>query len=431
MLSHRVPPKRIARYGVALLSTLGLLGVIATMVAVARGQPSSLGFGSGPGVRVSAVLSCADGVGGLVVGGLVASRRPRHLFGWLLLAMGAEFTLTRAVSAFASDAYAHSRHPSILAQVALVATAPITAITFVTVPLLMAVFPTGVVSGRWRRLILWFGAAALAVDVLASVFNPGLEPGSSAVGYVNPIGFRSASGVIHRAVVIAPSVLAALSLIVVGDVVMRWRRSSGIVRQQMKFFGYAAILVVVLFVALVIFQGRLPDLAQDSWPIGYLVGLNGLAVATGLAVYRFGLYEIDRLMSRTVTYALVTGLLVGLYIGTVTLTTKVLPLQSPVGVAASTLVAAALFNPLRKSVQRLVDRRFNRRQYDAEATISSFTARLREAVDLPAVQRDLLATVTEAFEPSHATLWMQRRGHHGTGRHAAGPLTDQPALIER
>lgn len=140
------------------------------------------------------------------------------------------------------------------------------------------------------------------------------------------------------------------------------------------------------------------------------MALNALAVATGLAVTRFRLYEIDRLLSRTVPYALVTGLLVGVYVGIVTLATRVLPVSSPVGVAASTLVVAALFNPLRKWVQRVVDCRFNRAHYDAEAAVAAFTPpRSREAVDLDSVQHDLLDAVNHAFEPAHVSVWLKRR----------------------
>jgi hypothetical protein len=126
-----------------------------------------------------------------------------------------------------------------------------------------------------------------------------------------------------------------------------------------------------------------------------------------VAILRYRLYDLDRLISRTVSYALLTALLAGAFIGVVVLTTDVLPLSSRVGVAASTLVAAALFNPLRTRVQRVVDRRFNRPRYDAQATVAAFTARLRDAVELDAVRGELLATVHEAVRPSHVSVWLR------------------------
>ncbi len=132
-----------------------------------------------------------------------------------------------------------------------------------------------------------------------------------------------------------------------------------------------------------------------------------LPVAMGVGILKYRLYEIDRLISRTLSYLIITGLLAGVFVGIVVLTTDVLPFSSPVGVAASTLAAAALFNPLRLRVQRLVDRRFNRARYDAEAIVAAFTLRLRDAVDLETVRSELLQAVDRAVEPAHASVWIR------------------------
>ena len=137
------------------------------------------------------------------------------------------------------------------------------------------------------------------------------------------------------------------------------------------------------------------------------VALVALPWSVGIAVLRYRLYEVDRLISRTISYAILTGLLVAVFVGIVALATDVLPFSSPVGVAASTLAAAALFNPLRLRVQRLVDRRFNRARYDAEAIVSAFTMRLRDAVDLDTVRWELLLAVDGAVQPAHASVWMR------------------------
>jgi hypothetical protein len=139
-------------------------------------------------------------------------------------------------------------------------------------------------------------------------------------------------------------------------------------------------------------------------------GIVALPVSIGVAILKYRLYEIDRLISRTLSYAIVTGLVVGVYVGVVTLVTKGLGFSSPIAVAASTLAAVALFNPLRVRIQRVVDRRFNRARYDADAIVAAFTTRLRDAVDLEAVRSELLEVVNRAVEPAHASVWIRRRG---------------------
>jgi hypothetical protein len=140
-----------------------------------------------------------------------------------------------------------------------------------------------------------------------------------------------------------------------------------------------------------------------------LVGLAALPVGIGVGILKYRLYDIDRIISRTLAYAIVTGLLVGVYAGLVLLTTQVFRVHTPVAVAASTLAAAALFHPLRQRVQRAVDRRFNRARYDADQTVAAFAARLKDAVDLDAVRDDLASVVHQALEPAHVSLWISQR----------------------
>jgi hypothetical protein len=135
-------------------------------------------------------------------------------------------------------------------------------------------------------------------------------------------------------------------------------------------------------------------------------GVAALPVSMGVAILKYRLYEIDRIISRTLAYAIVTGLLVGVYAGLVLLATEVLRLHGPVTVAAATLVAAALFNPLRRRVQHVVDRRFNRARYDAERTVTAFAARLQDAVNPDAVQADLADVVHAALEPTYVSVWL-------------------------
>jgi hypothetical protein len=138
-----------------------------------------------------------------------------------------------------------------------------------------------------------------------------------------------------------------------------------------------------------------------------LLGTVALPVGLGVGILRYRLYEIDRLISRTISYLIVTGLLVGIFAGAVLLATRILPFSSPVAVAASTLNAAGLFNPLRHRVQHVVDRRFNRARYNAEAILAGFSSRLRQTVDLMTIERELLGAVNLSLAPGHASLWIK------------------------
>jgi hypothetical protein len=167
-----------------------------------------------------------------------------------------------------------------------------------------------------------------------------------------------------------------------------------------------------IFVVSALIAQVLTTTHSQGWQlVSDVVGIGNVAlpVSMGVAILKFRMYEIDRLISRTLSYAIVSGLLVGVFVAVVTLTTGVLPFSSPVGVAASTLAAASLFNPLRRRVQHLVDRRFNRARYDAEATVAAFTLRLRDAVDLDTVRGELLHAVDRAVEPAHVSLWIRPR----------------------
>jgi hypothetical protein len=183
-----------------------------------------------------------------------------------------------------------------------------------------------------------------------------------------------------------------------GHQAVSWRRSSGERRQQLKWLLSGTVVCAVLGIW---------ALATNSaiWEVAIL-GLCALPASMGVAILRYRLYDIDRIISRTLAYALVTGLLVGVYAGLVLLATQVLRFSSPVAVAASTLAAAALFNPVRRRVQRAVDRRFNRARYDADAAAAAFAGRLQGAVDLDAVRADLLGSVAAALEPAHVSVWL-------------------------
>jgi hypothetical protein len=189
---------------------------------------------------------------------------------------------------------------------------------------------------------------------------------------------------------------------------LSYRRASGVRRQQFKCVmgGLTVCLLAMCALASGTASGGNSLLAQ-IWSQVPWVAFSALPISIGLAILRYRMYDIDRLVSRTLSYTILTALLVGTFIGLVSLTTNTLALSGRVGVAASTLAAAALFNPLRKHIQRLVDRRFNRARYDAEATVAAFTARLRDAVEIDAIAADLLDAVNHAVRPAHASIWIR------------------------
>jgi hypothetical protein len=200
-------------------------------------------------------------------------------------------------------------------------------------------------------------------------------------------------------------------------------------------FLYLLGIGLCVFVVLLFPTGRLPSRrwrpvawAAGAGLAGWVLGCVALVpVAIGVAVLRYRLYDIDRIISRTVAYAIVTGLLIGIYAGLVLLATQVLLIHSAVAVAAATLIAAGLFNPVRRRVQHRVDRRFNRARYDAETTVAAFAARLKDAVDLDAVRADLASVVRTALEPAQVWVWTGERQPDEAARTAARIASSSPS----
>src|SRR5579862_6074380 len=233
----------------------------------------------------------------------------------------------------------------------------------------------------------------------------------SKASYPNPLGFFPQHGWFSGFVlaVVVATIAAAVS--VVTSVFVRRRGASPELRKQLAWLGHVGLLTVLWILILApgaaIDPGGNNTLGTVLWVLMVLTPVVGIPVACVVAVLKYRLFDIDRLISRTVSYAIVTGLLVGLYAGLVLLAGHVLPVHSSVTVAAATLVVAALFNPVRRRVQHAVDHRFNRSRYDAELTAAAFAARLQDATDLAAVRADLAATVDRALEPEHLFVWLR------------------------
>jgi len=334
-----------------------------------------------------------------VAGFVLASRRPENRIGWLFLVAGLALGLSGFSNSYALHALVAERGSLPAGRVFAWLDNWVWGIAVAMLAFLFLLFPTGRLRSRRWRPAAWFAGGAFAVTVVSALIaatRTWAQPFSlSAPGI--PAGL---TGVL---VLMSAVSLSAALLVSVVAVVVRFAKSSGEERLQLKWCAAAALVLAVVFVASVWVNSAVVNVLQS---LAFLCLWTSVAVA----VLKYRLYEIDRILSRTLAYAIVTGLLVGVYAGLVLLATQVLTLKSPVAVAGSTLVAAALFNPLRRRVQWAVDRRFNRARYDADQMVAAFAARLKDAVDLDAVQADLASVVQRAVEPAHVSIWMSRRG---------------------
>ena len=215
---------------------------------------------------------------------------------------------------------------------------------------------------------------------------------------------HSHGGALGAAEVLGLVVILALWLSFVGHQVLSWRRAAGEQRQQLKWLATGGAVTLVVIAG----SFGISSTSVSGEILG--IGLAALPVGIGVAILKYRLYDIDRIISRTLAYAIVTGLLVGVYAGLVLLATQVLGFHSTVAVAVATLAAAALFAPVRRRVQHAVDRRFNRARYNADEAVAAFAARLKDAVDLDSVQDDLTGVVQRTLEPAHLSVWVSRPG---------------------
>jgi len=331
------------------------------------------------------------------VGLVVARFQRRNPIGYLLLGTALCFLITLDSGGYLTLVYSHHRHLP-LGAVALVLF-PAGILAVVMLPLIVLLFPDGRLPfRRWRWLLACilvlpgYSLAANEIAIAVGLASHRLRISTSGTPVI--------AGPLSHSTTLA-SVVAVVTLVVAAVVrqVLAWRHAGTDRRQQIKWL----IIGVCVFFAI-----GVPSLGinSDIWEAGIAVGFAALPLAIGVGILRYRLYDIDRIVSRTVSYGIVTALLAGVYAGVVLLATRELAFSSEVAVAVSTLAAAAAFNPLRKRVQRLVDRRFNRSRYDAELTVAAFAARLQDGVDMAAVQADLAATVQQALEPEHLSVWM-------------------------
>jgi len=354
------------------------------------------------GAEVAAPVLAA--VSAATVGAVLASRRPRHPVGWLLLAAGLCLNASGVASAYAD--YGLLVTPGAVpaaSKVSLYLPAVIVpALALLGFVLLLT--PTGSLpSSRWR----WWARAAVAVPVV-SLLVIVLAPRSFDAGSRTPENPFDLTGLGGALLVVYQVTFAVTDLAVVvgaASLVVRFRRARGTERQQLQWVALAAALTVLgsLAVLTVLAVGASPGLL--GWMAGIYVAI--LPLALGAAILRYRLYDLDRIISRALAYGLLTVLLGGGYAVVVLGLGQLLDRESSLAVAGATLAVAALFQPARRRIQEAVDRRFNRRRHDAATTIEAFSGRLHQQIDLDTLTAELLAVVDQTMQPTRASLWLR------------------------
>jgi hypothetical protein len=387
-----------------LIATMVLLGLNAVQVDTTR-------------ILLSAILDLA--VLAYAGSGRLITSRPGNAVGWLLGLIGVSI----ATSTFAEQytvyglATARGSVPATRQVGTLAGAAAV--LTVILLLFLILLFPDGRLPSRRWRPVAW----ALFL-VTAGWVTQNLQAGTRVSGgltnafdaanvtYPNPLGFLPRNGWYGDLLKLILVLGLVTGVLVIASVFARRRRAGTELRKQLAWLGYVAALTA-LWGALLAVGGLVDPGPANSWlgtllwSLMELTPVAGIPAACAVAVLRYRLYEIDKIISRTLAYAIVTGLLLGVYAAMVLLATQVLKFHTPVAVAASTLAAAALFTPLRSRVQHLVDRKFNRTRYDADQTLAAFAARLKDAVDQDAVRADLLGVVHGSLEPTHAMVWVR------------------------
>jgi hypothetical protein len=402
--------------------TLGL-GAASVLLDRLTHQP-----GTG-GPAADAFITAVGALPATAVGTLLAARRPRNPIGWMLLAIIIVEGSPASQYLILDYRMHHGTLPLGWIAVVLKECWPM---FLVLTTLLLWLFPDGTLpAGRWHR-----PAAVAAVGWLLV----GLATSSRGVLVAAGHDVRiQASGDLTNPL---PGALRVLDVVVIAGTLVSWtawlaiqvptyRHASGEHRQQLKWlYSGAAIFVVSLIIGVFIAQLLVEEVpgwgTQPLVGAALIFGTAALPVCMGVAVLKYRLYELNRVISRVVSYTLVTVLLGGVFAGLILLADRVLPVKGSVAVAVATLVIAALFNPLRRRVQRAVDRRFNRARYDAEAIVAAFSARLSRTIDLDTLRGDLVGVVHEAVQPAHVSVWLPGAGPHATAPAPARPGAGQP-----
>jgi hypothetical protein len=395
MTKPSMTPSRLAWVlcGLAAVVTLVVWTLRLLIAGASNEVPADLEAGAGDVVWPLVVLGFA------FVGALVASRHPENPIGWIFCGGAVAFSLSGLGEAYA--VYTLFAEPgSLLGGGKTTAWFSVWVWVLGGVPLLILfplLFPNGELLSRRWRIVAVAALAAIAFLVLGTMFAPG--PMEDLPEIENPYGLGGVAGDVFDAFQAVGWLLLILSLIASAtSLVLRFRRSHGIERQQIKWVAAASVVLVVSFLMWEVWEGMAP------------LGILTMVVAAGIAILRYRLYDIDVVINRTLVYGALTATLALAYLGGVLLLQLALrPLteSSNLAIAGSTLGVAALFRPARARIQEVVDRRFYRRKYDAQRTLEAFSTRLRDQLDLGALHSELSAVVSETLQPAHVSLWLR------------------------
>jgi hypothetical protein len=353
-----------------------------------------------PGSIVGPLLAV---LGAATVGAVLASRRPRHPVGWLLLGFALSLTASGVIAA--SVTYGLVARPGALPAAATVARYyPATgAAALALLSLVLLLTPTGSLpSARWRWWAWITAATPLALVLVVAVVPGRLDPQLLLAS--SPLSDRALGGVLLVATRVALVVTALAVAVAAGSLVVRFRRAQGVERQQLRWVALAATLMV-LAVPIVLASVALESPILVNWVSAVWVMV--LPVAVGAAILRYRLYDLDRIISRTLAYGLLTLVLGGGYALVVLGLGQLVGRESPLVVAGATLAVAAVFQPARRRIQSLVDRRFNRRRHNTAERIAAFSDRLHQQLDLDSVTVELLAVVDQTMQPTQVSLWLR------------------------
>jgi hypothetical protein len=354
------------------------------------------------------------------VGALIASRRPANPVGWLMCLLGLAFSIGHFSSQYAI--YDLSAQPDSLpageamAWISSWILPPIIGLQVFS----FLLFPTGRLPSRRWRWLAWMTVACVVVGVASSAFSFGANAGLGPVQ--NPLGIEGLSSIYN---VVLSFMSTILYVAVASSLLVRLRRARGVERQQIKWFVFGAVATIGGITLAYVIPNSLeaPPWFERTGFAVLIATTAAIPVSIGIAILRYRLYDIDRIINRTLVYGSLTAALVALYFGVIIVLQRVFVLfmgqQSTLAVVASTLLIAALFTPLRRRIQAFIDRSFYRRKYDATKTLRVFSTKLRDETDLEALSDDLVVAVRETMQPAHVTLWLRPAAEVGRSRESA------------
>lgn len=389
------------RIAILALGMLGALLAVAQFVLVGLtwSHPDAQSYTWRPAALAQGVISLVF----IVVGLFVARRRSDNPIGWLVAAIGLSNLVYQAVTDYAVFALLVSPGTLPWANEAGALSQLLWALPFGMVPVLLLVYPTGrFLTPRWAVVAIVSGlAVALILADIANLWR--LRPLGRDLLFLDEVVVSTAGETLLWAGLF--TLIGAL-VSAVTSVFLRWHRGDRIERLQIKWLLVSGILLLIQ-AGLAISGLSDSGVFSVANEILLVLGLLSLPFAIAVAVLRYRLFEIDRIVSRTLTYGVATALLAIVYLGSVFILRSLMPVEGQLAVAGSTLATAALFNPVRRRVQRLVDRRFNRLRYDAEQMLSAFTARLSDQIDLASLRGEVHAVAEQTVQPSSISLWLR------------------------